>query len=108
MSIPPSRAILNKEITLRLKGDIEKRVPAGTPFFEVVKMLGQTKDTVGVLVNGLEKDLSATAEADAELELLTFDSAEGLEIYRHTSAHVMAQAVKEIFPSAKITIGPVI
>jgi len=99
---------LNKEITLRLSGDIEKCVPAGTPFFEVVKMLGQSKDTVGVLVNGLEKDLSAMAEEDAKLELLTVDSPEGLEIYRHTSAHVMAQAVKEIFPSTKITIGPVI
>lgn len=99
---------MNKEITLRLSGGIEKRVPAGTPFLDVVKMLGKAKETVGIRVDGDEKDLSATAEKDATIELLTFASPEGKEIYRHSSAHTMAQAVKELFPSVKVTIGPAI
>jgi len=99
---------LNKEITLRLSGGVEKRVPAGTPFLDVVKMLGKEKETVGIRVNGLAKDLSVAAEEDAEIDLLTFDSPEGREIYRHSSAHVLAQAVKELFPAVKVSIGPAI
>ncbi len=99
---------MNKEITLRLSGGVEKRVPAGTPFLDVVKMLGKEKETVGIRVNGLAKDLSVAAEEDAEIDLLTFDSPEGREIYRHSSAHVLAQAVKELFPAVKVSIGPAI
>ena len=40
------------------------------------------------------------------IEPLTFDSAEGREVYRHSSTHIMAQAVKEVFPTAQLTIGP--
>ncbi|MFQ5597983.1 MAG: threonine--tRNA ligase [Nitrospiria bacterium] len=46
--------------------------------------------------------------ADGEITPLTFESPEGKEIYRHSSAHIMAQAVKEVFPTAKVTIGPAI
>ena len=45
-------------------------------------------------------------EQDATVEPLTFESAEGREVYRHSSTHIMAQAVKEVFPSAQLTIGP--
>ncbi len=99
---------MNKEITLRLKGGIEKSVPSGTTCLDLIKLFGSPKETIGVQVNGVVKDLSAPVENNAEVMLLTFDSPEGREIYRHSSAHIMAQAVKELFPSAKVTIGPAI
>lgn len=51
-------------------------------------------------------DLSRPLEQDATIEPLTFESAEGREVYRHSSTHIMAQAVKEVFPTAQLTIGP--
>ncbi|HSA62618.1 MAG TPA: threonine--tRNA ligase [Nitrospiraceae bacterium] len=57
-------------------------------------------------VNGIVADLSRTLSEDATLEPLRFDSAEGRDVYRHSSTHIMAQAVKELFPSAQLTIGP--
>jgi threonyl-tRNA synthetase len=57
-------------------------------------------------VNGRPTDLSAPLTADATIDPLGFDTAEGREIYRHSSTHIMAQAVKELFPAAQLTIGP--
>ena len=57
-------------------------------------------------VNGEATELSAALNSDATVELLTFDSDEGKRIFRHTAAHVMAQAVKRLFPETKQTIGP--
>jgi threonyl-tRNA synthetase len=51
-------------------------------------------------------DLSRTLSEDATIEPIRFDSPEGREVYRHSSTHVMAQAVKELFPTAQLTIGP--
>src|SRR3569832_2135899 len=99
---------LMEEVLLRIEGQTEKKVAKGTSFFDVVKSIGKAKEVIAVRVNGREKDLFAKAEEDAEVALLTFDSPEGKEIYRHSSAHLMAQAVKELFPSAKMTIGPAI
>jgi threonyl-tRNA synthetase len=57
-------------------------------------------------VNGEVVDLSKPLSGDATIEPLRFDSAEGREVYRHSSTHLMAQAVKELFPAAQLTIGP--
>ncbi|SLM47628.1 threonyl-tRNA synthetase [Nitrospira japonica] len=57
-------------------------------------------------VNGQVVDLSKPLAGDATIEPLRFDSMEGREVYRHSSTHIMAQAVKELFPSAQLTIGP--
>ncbi len=61
-----------------------------------------------VKANGVEIDLLASLETDSTLQPLMFDSPEGKEIYRHSSTHIMAQAVKECFPTAQLTIGPAI
>lgn len=66
------------------------------------------KETVAAKVGGVLWDLNRTMPHEAELELLTFDSEEGREVYRHSSAHLMAQAVKELYPDAKLAIGPAI
>ena len=99
---------MNKEVSLRLGAEGEKRVPAGISFLDLAKILGKSKEAIGVSVNGFSKDLTATVEEDAEIVFLTFDCPEGKEIYRHSSAHILAQAVKEVFPSAQVTIGPAI
>lgn len=67
------------------------------------------KDTRNILaakVNGQIVDLSRPLHEDATLEPITFESPEGRDVYRHSSTHIMAQAVKELFPSAQLTIGP--
>ncbi len=87
---------------------MEHRVGDGVPFSDVVKSLGQSESILAVCVNGTLKDLSALADSDAEVSLVRFDSPDGREIYRHSSAHLMAQAVKELFPTAQMTIGPAI
>src|SRR5690242_10869130 len=63
-------------------------------------------DVLAASVNGKSTDLSAPLTGDATIEPLRFDSAEGREVYRHSSTHIMAQAVKELFPTAQLTIGP--
>ncbi len=57
-------------------------------------------------VNGEVKDLRTVLDADCELNILTAADPKGLAVYRHTTAHVMAEAVKRLFPEAKLTIGP--
>ena len=69
---------------------------------------GLARNAVAAKVNGALCDLShALAEGD-KLEIVTMKDKEGLEVYRHTCAHVLAQAVKTIFPTCKLAIGPVI
>ncbi|MCP9451865.1 MAG: threonine--tRNA ligase [Nitrospira sp.] len=63
-------------------------------------------DILAARVNGTVVDLSMPLHGDAVIEPLRFDSPEGREVYRHSSTHIMAQAVKELFPTAQLTIGP--
>ncbi|MGQ0556071.1 MAG: threonine--tRNA ligase [Nitrospiraceae bacterium] len=64
------------------------------------------RNILAAKVDGSVVDLSCPLTESSTLELLRFDSAEGREVYRHSSTHLMAQAVKELFPSAQLTIGP--
>ncbi len=63
---------------------------------------------VAIRINGDLKDLRTRITKDAEIEPVYIDSTEGLEILRHSTSHVMAMAVKELFPGVKVTIGPAI
>ncbi len=67
-----------------------------------------SKETFAMKVNGEDRDLLSGIDTDATIEPLSFDSPDGKEIYRHSSTHIMAQAVKACFPSAQMTIGPAI
>ncbi|WP_073508160.1 threonine--tRNA ligase [Streptobacillus notomytis] len=66
------------------------------------------KKTVGAFFNGTQVDITYNLDEDGILELITTDSQKGLEILRHSSAHVMAEAVISLFPNTKVTIGPAI
>jgi len=70
------------------------------------KRLGEA--AIGAKVDGHEYDVLRPIESDAKVAILTKDSKEGLEILRHSTAHLMAQAVKELYPGSQLTIGPVI
>lgn len=63
---------------------------------------------VAARVNDILRDLSAVVPDDAEIVPILLDSKEGLEILRHSTSHVMAMAVRELFPGVKVTIGPAI
>jgi len=63
---------------------------------------------VALRVDGKLKDLSASVTDDAAIEVVTRDSTDGLKILRHDAAHVMAEAVKELYPQTQVTIGPAI
>jgi threonyl-tRNA synthetase len=69
---------------------------------------GLARMCIAAKINGTLSDLSTTISDDCEIELITSKSVESLEILRHTTAHVFAQAMGRVFPSAKITIGPAI
>ncbi len=63
---------------------------------------------VAAKLNDKEIDLTKPIDSDATLAIITRDSKEGLEVIRHSTAHLLAQAIKELYPTAQITIGPVI
>ena len=69
---------------------------------------GLARVALCALVNGEVKDLSFTICSDASLEILTFDAKEGKNALRHSASHILAQAVKRLYPDAKLAIGPAI
>jgi len=69
---------------------------------------GLAKKAVGAKLDGAWWDLTRSIDRDAAVELVTRDSSDGLEVLRHDAAHVLAQAVQELFPGTQATIGPVI
>ena len=88
------------------------RVPAGTTAAEALKEAGiPLKGPDGAVVvrdlaHGDLRDLAWTPEADAEVEPVPATSPEGREVIRHSTAHVLAQAVQELFPGTRLGIGP--
>src|SRR3990167_10167322 len=69
---------------------------------------GLAKAALAGMVNGKLVDTSYLIEKDASLKIITDKDPEGLEIIRHSTAHLLAHAVKSLFPTAQVTIGPVI
>ncbi len=93
---------------ITLKDGRSGEVPEGSTVATALAALGLPPgpEILAAKVNGRVVDLSAPLRDDATVEPLTFDSPEGREVYRHSSTHIMAQAVKELFPTAQLTIGP--
>ena len=94
------------EITVTVNG-ASRTVPAGTRVREVFE--GKAgRDVVAARVNGRLTDLSRPLEEDATVEIVAADSPDGIDIIRHSTAHLMAQAVQTLFPGTQVTIGPTI
>jgi threonyl-tRNA synthetase len=86
------------------------RVPAGQPILATLQSLGEPvgQSAVAAAWDGQVLDLMAPVPADASLTLIPSESAEGLRVLRHSTAHLMAAAVQILFPEAKFAIGPAI
>jgi len=99
-----------ESIQVSLKGESIQALPKGISAKAAIEQLNGAvpPEVFAVKANGVEIDLLASLETDSTLQPLMFDSPEGKEIYRHSSTHIMAQAVKECFPTAQLTIGPAI
>ncbi|MGI6705239.1 MAG: threonine--tRNA ligase [Clostridia bacterium] len=97
-------------ITVTLLDGSVKEFEKGISIKEVTKSLGSGLARAALIaeVDGVLRDLSYKLENNCRLNILTFDSEEGKRAYRHTTSHVMAQAVKRLFPDAKLGIGPAI
>jgi threonyl-tRNA synthetase len=95
-------------IKVTLKDGSIKEYPKGTTVMQVAESIsaGLARAALAGLVNGKVKDLSYQLEDDCEVSLLTFDDDEGKHAFRHTTSHILAQAVKRLFPQTKLAIGP--
>lgn len=91
-----------------LKDGSIREFPEGSSYLQVAEGIsrGLASNAVVALVDGKAIDLSSPAENDAHLEFLTFEDAKGIDTYRHTSSHILAQAVQRLFPGTKLGIGP--
>jgi threonyl-tRNA synthetase len=94
-----------ERVTIRLADGAMRTYPRGTPLRKAAEDLG-LRDVVAARVNGREEDLAAPLESDAAVEWLTFADPAGRAVYWHSTAHLLAQAVRELFPEAKLAIGP--
>ncbi len=83
-------------------------MPRGTPVRDVLLDGNKRRDIVAARVNGKLVDLSRTLEEDATVEAVTADSPDGIDVLRHSTAHLMAMAVQELYPGTQVTIGPTI
>jgi len=98
-----------KQIQISLPGGGNQTVPKGTAVSEILGKMGQSGDGwIAAKLNGQLVDLACRVEEDAVLEGVGTDSPAALEILRHSAAHIMAQAVRSIFPEALVAIGPAI
>jgi len=95
-------------IKVTLKDGSIKEYEKGTTILEAAKAISEGLARVALAgeVDGEVKDLSYKLEKDCKLNILTFDTEGGKHAYRHTTSHVMAQAVKRLYPEAKLAIGP--
>ena len=99
-----------KMINVTLRDNVVKEYENGTTVADIAKSLGMGlyKAACVARVNGEVCDLRTALDADAQVEILTFDDEEGKKAFRHTASHILAQAVKRLFPQAKLAIGPAI
>lgn len=97
-------------IKVELKGGVVKEFDSNITPAEIAKSIGAGlyKSVCCAKVNGEVVDLRTELTNDCKLELLTFDDPEGKKTFWHTASHVLAQAVKRLYPSAKCAIGPAI
>ena len=95
-------------INVTLKGGVVREYENGTTVLEIAKSLGAGlyKAACAARVNGEECDLRTVLDSDCEVEILTFDDDFGKKAFRHTCSHILAQAVKRLYPNTKLTIGP--
>ncbi len=95
-------------IALTLPDGTVKSFPTGSTGQDIALSIGRklAQDALALKINGTPVDLNAPVTADAAIEIITFDSTEGKDIFWHSSSHIMAQAIEELFPGSKFGAGP--
>jgi len=97
-------------INITLPDGTVLKKPLGTTGMEIAEGIssGLAKQSILVELNGELRDLSYPINEDSSLKILKKDAEEALELIRHDCAHVMAEAVQELYPGTQVTIGPAI
>ncbi len=95
-------------IKVTLKDDVVKEYNEGITVLDIAKDIseGLARNACCGIVNGEVEDLRYPVKEDAKVEICTFDTPEGKRAFRHTASHVMAQAIKRLYPETKLAIGP--
>jgi len=95
-------------VVVTLPDGSKREFPAPVTIAEVAQNIGSglAKAALAGSVDGRLVDLSHTIDRDVQLAIITDKNPEGLEVIRHSTAHLLAYAVKELFPEAQVTIGP--
>ena len=96
--------------TIQLPDGSERHFDNAVTGLEIASDIGKglARDAVAIRVEGELRDLTRSIEEDSSVEIIVRDSADGLELLRHDAAHVLAEAVKELWPDTQVTIGPAI
>lgn len=102
--------VLTDHITLRLPNGDEKKYPKGITGNDVALSIGKklAEAALAISLNGTLVDLNLSIDADADIRIITFDDDEGKDLYWHSTSHLMAQAIEELFPGTKFGAGPAI
>ena len=95
-------------IKITLKDGSIMEVEQGITVLDLAKKIseGLARNAMCATVNGEVRDLRFNLDKDAEVNICTFDSLEGKKAYWHTTSHILAQAVKRLYPNTKLAIGP--
>ena len=85
-----------------------KEYETGVTGIEIAKSIGRrlAEDALAIQVNGTLLDLDSKIEQNSEIRIITFKDKEGVELFRHSTAHILAYAIQQLYPEAKNTIGP--
>jgi threonyl-tRNA synthetase len=99
---------MQDKVTVVLPDGSKKEYPSGITISEIVRDSNPAlaKGALAASSNGRMVDLSEKVREDAEVKIITFDSDAGKEVYWHSTSHIMAQAVQDLFPGVKLDIGP--
>src|SRR5688572_15960354 len=106
----PPLAEVRSMVTITLPDGAQRQFPAPVTVAEVAAAIGPglAKAALAGKVDGKLVDTGFRIEKDAALAIITDKSPEGVDVIRHSTAHLLAMAVKQLFPQAQVTIGPVI
>ena len=97
------------QIKVKLENGKETLYPEGTTCMDLYReKTAENKDMIAVLVDGKECDLNLPLPDSSKVSFVNFDTPQGADIYRHSSSHILAHAVKRLYPNAKLGIGPAI
>jgi threonyl-tRNA synthetase len=99
-----------EKVTLTLPDGSQKEFPKGITAYEIAESISKhlAEDALAALLNNSVIELHRPIEQDGMLRLLTFEDPEGKHVYWHSTSHVMAHAIEELYPGAKFGVGPAI